>query len=206
MKKLIYCFLLSIAIITSSSYEVSNSKPTININEKKNTNFKIIVNFDKRVISEKFLVNEIPNIQSVGIRQILRQFNISNLKAVFTNRYDENGLLKPLLNKTINQNFNENWQQIRMDDRNRAIELVNLLKKERGILNAYIEIPLPLKPCVAPNDPNYSSQWHLNYPSNPSADIKAEQAWNINKGRSDVIIAVCDGGVDYTHQDLDPGD
>ena len=37
------------------------------------------------------------------------------------------------------------------------------------------------------------------------ADINAEQAWNINTGRNDVIIAVCDGGIDYTHPDLDPG-
>ena len=42
--------------------------------------------------------------------------------------------------------------------------------------------------------------------SYPTADIRAQQAWEINKGRSDVIIAVCDGGVDYTHPDLDSGD
>ncbi|MHC1705752.1 MAG: S8 family serine peptidase [Tenuifilaceae bacterium] len=70
----------------------------------------------------------------------------------------------------------------------------------------HIEHPLPFKPCIAPDDPEYRDQWHLNYAYNPMADIRAELAWNINRGRNDVIIAVCDGGVDYTHEDLDPGD
>jgi len=47
----------------------------------------------------------------------------------------------------------------------------------------------------------YSNQWHLT----KATGINAEEAWNINKGRSDVIIAVCNGGVDYTHPNLDPG-
>lgn len=203
MKKAILLILSSIAVITLS---FNDGSKTTKIKEKKDTNFKIIVNFDKGVVSEKSLITDIQLIQSEDIRQIFRKYKIPYVKAVFTNRYDENGLLKPVLFKTINQNANENWQQITIDDINRAIELVNMLKRERGILNTYIETPLTLKPCVAPYDSSYSSQWHLNYPSNPSADIKAEQAWNINKGRNDLIIAVCDGGVDYTHQDLDPGD
>ena len=73
-----------------------------------------------------------------------------------------------------------------------------MLKKEKYVLNAYIEQPLSFKPCIAPNDAEYQNQWHLNSISYPMADIRAEQAWDINKGRSDVIIAVCDGGVDYT--------
>jgi len=93
-----------------------------------------------------------------------------------------------------------------IEDNGRAAELVSLLGMEAGVLYAHIERPLPFKPCIAPNDSLFLYQWHLNNPSNPLADIRAEQAWNINKGRNDVIIAVCDGGVDYTHPDLDPGD
>lgn len=46
----------------------------------------------------------------------------------------------------------------------------------------------------------------MNSITKPGADIDAEAAWDINTGRNDVIIAVCDGGVDYNHPDLDPGD
>ena len=45
----------------------------------------------------------------------------------------------------------------------------------------------------------------LNNPANPNWDIDAEAAWDINRGRNDVTIAILDGGVDYTHPDLDPG-
>ena len=57
-----------------------------------------------------------------------------------------------------------------------------------------------------PNDPLFSNQWNLrNTGQNggtPGADIKAVQAWDITTGSSDVIVAVIDSGVDYTHEDL----
>jgi len=46
-----------------------------------------------------------------------------------------------------------------------------------------------------PNDPNYSSQWHL-------SQIQAPQAWAVNTGAPSVVVAVVDSGVDGTHPDL----
>ena len=46
---------------------------------------------------------------------------------------------------------------------------------------------------VVPNDPNFTSQWHL-------ATIQAPQAWAMNTGT--VTVAVVDSGVDATHPDL----
>ncbi len=48
---------------------------------------------------------------------------------------------------------------------------------------------------ATPNDPKYSQQWFL-------PQIKAPQAWNVQKGDSSVIIAILDTGVDYDHEDL----
>jgi subtilisin family serine protease len=48
---------------------------------------------------------------------------------------------------------------------------------------------------ATPNDPMYSQQWHL-------PQIKAPQAWDVQKGDSTVIIAILDTGVDYDHVDL----
>jgi len=60
---------------------------------------------------------------------------------------------------------------------------------------------------VTPNDPGYSLQWGL-YNSGQSpfygtvgADIDAPIAWNTTTG-SDVVVAVVDTGVYYTHEDL----
>ena len=36
--------------------------------------------------------------------------------------------------------------------------------------------------------------------------MRAPEAWDFQRGRNDVIVAVIDGGVDYNHEDLDPGD
>lgn len=57
-----------------------------------------------------------------------------------------------------------------------------------------------------PNDPLFPAMWSLlNTGQNggtAGADIKATQAWNITTGSSNVVVAVIDSGVDYTHPDL----
>lgn len=48
---------------------------------------------------------------------------------------------------------------------------------------------------MEPNDPLYSSQWHLPVISCPIA-------WGMTSGSAQIIIALCDTGVDATHPDL----
>lgn len=58
----------------------------------------------------------------------------------------------------------------------------------------------------SPNDPHFSDQWGLNNDGSnggaKGAHIDALKAWAITKGSEDVVIAVLDTGVDYTHPDL----
>lgn len=49
---------------------------------------------------------------------------------------------------------------------------------------------------AAPNDPQFSAQWHL-------AKIKAALGWDVTMGDPGVVIGVMDSGIDYTHPDLD---
>lgn len=51
---------------------------------------------------------------------------------------------------------------------------------------------------VAHLDPLYSSLWGLN----DDEGIGASSAWSITTGSSDVVVAVIDTGIDYTHEDL----
>ena len=50
---------------------------------------------------------------------------------------------------------------------------------------------------VVPNDPKYTEQWNLPL-------MKLPQAWAIEKGNPNVVIAIIDSGIDYRHDDLAP--
>lgn len=170
-------------------------------------NVKVIAHFDRSIISGTTLTNLTKELKSKKVRKLLERFNIEYTRAVFRNRYDSNGEMLNSLSKMKNLHFLEGWQEIRIAKK-KSTRFVSLLKKQVGIKEVFIERSIGLKPLMSANDPYYEnhSQWHLNSYSNPLADIDAVAAWNINRGRNDVIIAVVDGGVDYNHQDLDPGD
>ena len=57
-----------------------------------------------------------------------------------------------------------------------------------------------------PNDPYYSSQWHYNNTGQQGGtvdcDIDLPEAWDLEKGHQDVIVAVIDGGIQTNHPDL----
>jgi len=59
----------------------------------------------------------------------------------------------------------------------------------------YVETDSIIAPLVIPNDAVFPDQWHLSM-------IQAPAAWDINKGKSDVILAVLDSGFEATHPDL----
>ena len=52
----------------------------------------------------------------------------------------------------------------------------------------------------APNDPYLSTQWHFQE-GNP-ATIRVAEAWDLQTGSADAVIAVIDTGVDWSHPDL----
>jgi len=61
--------------------------------------------------------------------------------------------------------------------------------------------------CVIPNDIDFGKQWALENTGQTGgkvdSDIDAADAWDIVTGSSDIVIAVIDSGIDYTHPDLE---
>lgn len=57
-------------------------------------------------------------------------------------------------------------------------------------------VPLD-KICLTPNDPSYSSQWHL-------SKINAATAWNYFSTGSTIKVAIVDDAIERTHSDLSP--
>jgi subtilisin family serine protease len=59
-----------------------------------------------------------------------------------------------------------------------------------------------------PNDTLFARQWHLQNTGQeggaPDADIDMPEAWDIERGNPNVLVALMDGGIDTTHPDLLP--
>ncbi len=68
-----------------------------------------------------------------------------------------------------------------------------------------VEYNYEVRASVTPNDPRYPELWGLNNigqtGGKPDADVDAPEAWDVQTG-TDVVVAVIDTGVDYTHPDL----
>jgi len=59
---------------------------------------------------------------------------------------------------------------------------------------------------ILPSDPRFTEQWALandgSRGGTKGADISATLAWAVTTGSENVVVAVLDSGVDYTHSDL----
>jgi thermitase len=77
--------------------------------------------------------------------------------------------------------------------------------------NFEIEIPDAVDSSLVPifpHDPQFGEQWALansgQRGGKEGADISATLAWATTTGNDDIVVAVLDTGVDYTHEDLAP--
>ena len=108
------------------------------------------------------------------------------------------------------------WYNLRLDNPTNK-DLQNCLVELNGIEEVYFAEPVYEKslygitgenpsPSYSPNDPMYDQQWHYNNTGQTGgrigADIRLEEAWEIQKGQDNTIVAITDGGIDITHPDL----
>jgi len=70
----------------------------------------------------------------------------------------------------------------------------------------YAEPDYIVRASTTPNDPQFGAQWSLHNTGQnggtPGADIHAPQAWALTTGSPNVVVAILDTGIDYTHPDL----
>lgn len=83
----------------------------------------------------------------------------------------------------------------------------SLLNRYRGNPHvAYVEPNFIVNTVATPNDPQFSALYGLNNVGQtggtPDADIDAPEAWDLQTGSQNVLVADIDTGVDYTHGDL----
>jgi len=87
----------------------------------------------------------------------------------------------------------ERWHKLDMPKGMKFKDAKKLLANDPDI--EYVEPNFVQSINLIPNDPQYSSLWGMN-------TISAPTAWESETGSADVIVAVIDTGVDYTHEDL----
>ena len=83
-------------------------------------------------------------------------------------------------------------------DPDRTLELFDALSRVDGVEAVDLDWIFTL--AQIPNDEFYYQQWGLNQTSD--IDIDAPEAWDLETGSSDIVIAVLDSGIDYYHEDL----
>ncbi|MEP2773391.1 MAG: S8 family serine peptidase [Fulvivirga sp.] len=109
------------------------------------------------------------------------------------------------------------WYEVTFD---KSTKVQNAVKAFSGLTDIQISEPLYEKAIIGynplkikkvslttdPDDPQYEDQWHYNNTGQTGgtagADISLPQAWNIETGNSDIIVAVTDGGIDVNHEDI----
>jgi subtilisin family serine protease len=103
--------------------------------------------------------------------------------------------------------------QVELEPGQSLEEAVNAFNSDPNV--EYAEMNYIVSTCKTPCDNLYPVQWALNntgqdYPINESevrrgtadCDIDAPEAWDVNTGSFEVVVAVIDTGVDYGHRDL----
>jgi len=111
------------------------------------------------------------------------------------------------INATIKRRINrldmEVWK-VPVTDKAKLFRIIKVLNKNPNVL--YAEPNYVYRAIMVPDDPLFSELWGLHNTGQTGgildADIDAPEAWNLFRGTSEVIVAVIDTGVDYTHADL----
>ncbi|MDE6154147.1 MAG: S8 family serine peptidase [Muribaculaceae bacterium] len=120
----------------------------------------------------------------------------------------------------------DRWYVVEFDESVDPAEARKVFASTAGVERSEVIVPMALKegtgefivakapahraPSALPfNDPMLSEQWHYKNFGNIStnvagADANIFEAWKITTGKPEVIVAIIDGGVDYTHDDLAP--
>ena len=113
--------------------------------------------------------------------------------------------VEPLFSSGLQGNSVEGqWYVAKFDPNANLDDIRNRLAQDPAVEN--VEFDYLLSIDYVPNDPEYDQLWGLNNTGQTrgtaDADIDAPEAWEIQRGSRDVIVAVIDSGVDYNHRDL----
>jgi subtilisin family serine protease len=125
----------------------------------------------------------------VTVNTLNNKYQVSSMEKLFVNS-----------DKTILDNI----YILKVPENSDILSIVNDYSMNPNV--EYAEPNGVAQPYTIPNDPDFDKQWYLENTGQTGgkidADIDAPQAWNKIFGSKDIVIAIVDSGIDYTHPDL----
>jgi len=190
MKKIILLCLFS-SLYFAQDLKFINLSQNFNNTEFEYATNRIVVKFNDDIMSR--LDKKLFSRGRVGVEEIdylVQELNVELILQQFPNAKQRlyNG----------NQIKLANWHKLYFEREINVDFVVNEFKKIGSLLDVQ---PVGIHPIIrTSNDPSRSDQWHLDQPSDNDIDI--ENAWDIETGNDDIIVAILDSGVRYFHKDL----
>ena len=205
--------------INTLSLKLNDEKTKVNltINDNRTDEFIVRMKNSKLYIYDNFISKVPPagliskKAQQAGtirfdIKSLKREHKPGELLVKYTNKLSTNDFRNyyKSQNMTLIKDYpGIGYHLIRVDESRleNTIEGLSLSDKFEDAEPNYI-----VKALKTPNDLRFNELWAMNNTGQtggtPDADIDAPEAWNISTGSKEVIVAVIDTGVDYTHEDL----
>jgi len=140
--------------------------------------------------SDELLVKLKPGVSSSAISATVAAYGVANMNPL--------SVPKAMAGLAIAR-----WHVAKLAPGQDEKKVVGQLKADANIES--VEYNYKRSATATPNDPRFSDLWGMNNTGQTGgivdADIDAPEAWDTSTG-ADVIVAVIDTGVDYTHEDL----
>ncbi|WP_313072148.1 S8 family serine peptidase [Lacrimispora sp.] len=183
-----------IILETISENQVNESNSFSSKNQRENDDFMVVETEDKTpmILTNQFIIQFKSDVTAEEINK-LNDFN--NVKVI----------------ENINGGDNTFLVETTEGNAESALKLANTYQKDDKVIYAQPNFVRLIKPMSSsPNDTYVNKQWAINNTGQTGGivgeDINVLEAWDITKGSKDIIIAIVDEGVDYTHEDLNVGD
>lgn len=117
----------------------------------------------------------------------------------FSSKYGAKNAESLVKNLPTSVSVLEPWWAISFEEDKNLNRLLEKIRKDSRVVAAGFDYFLEPTRSL-PTDPDFPQLWGLD--NSLDHDIDAPEAWDINKGTKDVVVAVVDSGIDYNHPDL----
>ncbi|NPA28238.1 MAG: S8 family serine peptidase [Epsilonproteobacteria bacterium] len=165
---------------------------------------------------KNFAVSTINNINMV-VPKPSQKYAPSEVIILLKEGADSNRFIKFFSSAVGDKNFSHqalpNLNTIHIKVPSMQMDMIKKMIEINPVLNSMVEkiepnyINIPYATC---NDPYFDKLWAIKNVAQEvngkrgvkDADMDIEEAWQISEGSKDVVVAILDTGVDYTHEDL----